>query len=329
MSDYLTGLTMRVIGAAPVKPIFRPMFGTRVYDRGDHHQLASDFPIEPLEIDATQIGDNGTHGPSADASLSPTEPVPPTPVRSVADDGTIASIPSFQQTTQFSPHRISENVAPSHNRSTFRSDEQSMHADSVTESNSADPFPSQRDPQERSRNRTSDKVVVQERVEETARRQSDDSVRSDGQPTPSTPSTHRPSPVAIDTNVPQPMLESIPAQINITRYPPIERSQQTRNALASGSQRDPHVPGVREVSTIVPLSATRPMPSIDKRMPPAAAPLVASQPETVVHVSIGRVEVRASLNSPSTKKAVRESSSQRGSQSLEAYLRGTGGGDRS
>jgi hypothetical protein len=96
------------------------------------------------------------------------------------------------------------------------------------------------------------------------------------------------------------------------------------------SERQSELPWPRlqaggRVKEIIPLSATKPRPSCSVRSQPVGSPVVQPAAETIVHVTIGRVEVRATVGNQKPV-AARESSSRQSSQSLGDYLRGTSSG---
>jgi hypothetical protein len=76
---------------------------------------------------------------------------------------------------------------------------------------------------------------------------------------------------------------------------------------------------------IIPLSATAPAPALSMRSQPVSSPVTQPAAETIVHVTIGRVEVRATVGQQKPM-AAREPVSRHASQSLEDYLRGGSSG---
>lgn len=76
---------------------------------------------------------------------------------------------------------------------------------------------------------------------------------------------------------------------------------------------------------IVPLSATAPSVAYLERSQPESSTVVQPAAETIVHVTIGRVEVRATVGQQKPS-AGRETSPSQSSHSLEDYLRGNSSG---
>jgi hypothetical protein len=72
---------------------------------------------------------------------------------------------------------------------------------------------------------------------------------------------------------------------------------------------------------IIPLVATVPLPAPGRATPPLTAPAVSAAAETVVHVTIGRVEVRAAVGQPRSRGGPAPAP-RPASKSLEDYLRG-------
>ena len=100
--------------------------------------------------------------------------------------------------------------------------------------------------------------------------------------------------------------------------------------LETRANREPLIPqlearGSTRNKEIIPLSATWPLPVPSTRTLPPNTSAVQPVPETIVHVTIGRVEVRANVGNQK-QVVVREQSSSRPSQGLDDYLRGGSSG---